>query len=63
MLTTRQEEVVRLAKYRATDRDQFEAFVSDVVSGRRDITDAELRSIVDQGLAVARRVSKWKKDT
>jgi hypothetical protein len=54
MLTPRQQKVVRLASLRAVDTEQFHAHVCDATAGRRDITDAELRAIVYEGLALAR---------
>jgi hypothetical protein len=61
MLTPRQEAVVKLASYRAADRDQFDAFVSDAVAGR-DLSDKEVRCLVDEGLAIARRFAVLLKD-
>ena len=55
MLSRRQEALVKFASLRATDPAQFNAFVSDAVAGR-ELTDKEVRRLVDEGLSLARRV-------
>ena len=53
MLTRRQIRYVKIAAHRAVDQEQFDAFVTDAVTGK-DPTDKELRWIVDSALAIAR---------
>jgi hypothetical protein len=64
MLTPQQERLVRLAELRSQDVEQFNAHVTDATAGRREISSAELRSIVDEALRIARlpyRNKRWAK--
>jgi hypothetical protein len=54
MLTPRQEQTVRFNSRRAYDVNQYEAYVTDAVCGRYNLTDGEVRAIIDEALAVAR---------
>jgi hypothetical protein len=58
MLTQRQQTFVKFAERRAANQEQFAVFVTDATAGR-DPTDKELRRLVDQGLALARRTAVW----
>ncbi len=54
MLTPRQQQVVKLASYRAADAEWFDAFITDAVTGRQ-LSDHELHRLVDEALALTRR--------
>jgi hypothetical protein len=54
MLTPRQEKLIRVASLKSADVEIFNAHIDDLTGGRREVSDEELRRIVDEALAVAR---------